>query len=267
VRSRERNLFDQIERDALDDDVSLATTLRKVIALGGNVGSTKLREWANRELQGYVGAEEIPEYRRVSAAIMLDGRNTLYQMTGQQISRFDLPDFARDVVEERATLGYGVGELESIARKAREEGGVRLQIPGGPELTKIMNYQAAQQGIEFQTIERVYWSVSEPSVQGVLDTIRTTLVGLVAEMRAGMRESEETPSAAVADQAVNVAVHGDHNRIERIEVAQASGSGSHHAQAGPQESDGHGRLWLIAGTLATVVAAIVAVLTWQGWWS
>lgn len=92
MRSRERTLFDQIERDALDDDVVLAATLRKVIALGGNVGSTKLREWATRELQGYasVSDEEIPDYRKVPAVIMIDGSTINGRITGQQISRFDL---------------------------------------------------------------------------------------------------------------------------------------------------------------------------------
>jgi hypothetical protein len=77
MRPRERNLFDEIERDALNDDVALAATLRKVIALGGNVGSIQLREWASHELQGYRGAtdDEFPDYRKPPAVIMLDGRN------------------------------------------------------------------------------------------------------------------------------------------------------------------------------------------------
>jgi hypothetical protein len=267
VRLRERNLFDQIERDALNDDVPLAATLRKVIALGGNVGSTKLREWASRELQGYVGTstEEIPDYRKPPAVIMIDGSNMLARFRGQQISRFDLPDEVRDYVKERVTLAHGVGELESMLKHAREEdGAARLQIPGGAELAKMMNYRNAQGGLDFQTIERVYWSMGEPTLQGVLDAIRTTLVSLVAEMRAGMPESAETPSAAVADQAVNVAVHGDQNRIE-ITSAQASGNGSHQVHAGPREENGsRGTFWVVLGSLTGVAALLVGIATWQG---
>ncbi len=70
--ARDRNLFEQIEQDALDDDVPLASILRKVIALGGNVGSTELREWASRELKGYDKPDDVPDYRRPAAAIKAD---------------------------------------------------------------------------------------------------------------------------------------------------------------------------------------------------
>lgn len=267
MRLRERNLFDQLERDALDDGVPLATTLRKVIALGGSVGSLKLRDWATRELKGYsdVGDDEMPDYRTAPARLLLDGSNMVARITGQQINRFDLPDEVREHVHERVTFGNGVGELEAMLRQAREDGGARLQIRGGPELAKMMNYRAQQQGLDYQAIERVYHSVSEPSLAGVLDGIRTTLVTLIAEMRAGMAADDDTPTASVADQAVNVAVKGDRNRIE-ITSAQASGNGSHEVRAAPREtSSGWSTLWLVVGTVATVAALLVGVAAWQGW--
>lgn len=46
-------LLDQIERDVLDENVSVATALRKCVALGGRSGSAALRDWATRELEGY----------------------------------------------------------------------------------------------------------------------------------------------------------------------------------------------------------------------
>jgi hypothetical protein len=71
----------------------------------------------------------------------------------------------------------------------------------------------------------------------------------------------------VADQAVNVAVHGDQNRIE-ITSAQASGNGSHQVHAGHGTRTGsRGTLWAAVGSLAGVAAVIVAVFTWQGWWT
>lgn len=270
MRLRERNLFDQIERDAVADDVPLASTLRKVIALGGNVGSSKLRDWASRELQGYADVSEdaIPDYRKAPAVIMVDGSNMLARITGQQISRFDLPEEIREHVQECVTFGNGVGELEAMVKQARKDGGARLHIRGGSELAKMMNYRAQQQGIDYQTIERVYHSVSEPNLAGVVDGIRTTLVSLVAEMRAGMVDSAETPTAAVADQAVNVAVHGDKNRIQ-ITSAQASGNGAPNALAGPSEkTSGWSAFWVVVGSLAGVAGVAIAVwFTWVGWWS
>lgn len=67
------SLLDQIERDALDERASVATALRKCVALGGRSGSQALRDWATRELDGYYGSNDLPEYRIVPAAIQLDG--------------------------------------------------------------------------------------------------------------------------------------------------------------------------------------------------
>ncbi len=199
---------------------------------------------------------------------MIDGSNMVARIKGQQISRFDLPAEVRDHVKELVTFGNGVGELEAMLKHAQEEGGAaRLGIPGGAELVKMMNYRGAQAGLDFQAVERVYWSVSEPSLHGVLDAIRTTLVALVAEMRAGMPESAENPSAAVADQAVNVAVHGDQNRIE-ITSAQASGNGSHQVHARSRiEKGSRGKFWIVLGSLTGVGILLVGIATWQGWWT
>jgi len=171
--SRSSNPIDEIEAAALDEDVSLANALRKVIALGGRVGSTELREWASLELKGYVGSSaDLPEYRKVRGAIMLDGRNMVALIRNQQISSFDLPEGVREHITEEVTLGHGVGELESMLAQARAEGGVRLALPGSAELVKIMNHHGERAGLDFQTIERVYWSVSLPTLEGVLDAIR-----------------------------------------------------------------------------------------------
>ena len=54
----------------------------------------------------------------------------------------------------------------------------------------------------------------------------------------------------------------------RVSVAQASGSGSHTVNAAPARGRSRWRtLGAAAVGLATIVAAVIAVLTWQGWWT
>jgi AbiTii-like protein len=50
---REDPLITLIERGALDETVSLASTLRKCVSLGGKSRSEELRDWATRELKGF----------------------------------------------------------------------------------------------------------------------------------------------------------------------------------------------------------------------
>lgn len=63
VTRADKGLLAQDEDGALDSSTSLADTLRKCIALGGQAGSEELRDWARRELDGYKVEDELPEYR------------------------------------------------------------------------------------------------------------------------------------------------------------------------------------------------------------
>ena len=63
-------LLAQIEADVVDAMVPLSSLLQKCIVLGGQAGSEKMRDWARRELNGYAGADNVPDYRHVPAALM-----------------------------------------------------------------------------------------------------------------------------------------------------------------------------------------------------
>jgi hypothetical protein len=257
MRGRDRSLLTEIERGALDDNVLLATTLRKCIALGGQARSAELRSWASRELNGYeAGDGELPEWRIVGAVLQIDGQTARAIVRRQQISPMALPDFARDVIKEECPLRMGVAALEALL--ARSEEFVHLGPPGASDLVLYMNHQNSDQ---FEHIERLYWSISKTAIRAVLDRIRTTLVELVAEMRAGMPEDVNIPDAKLASQAVNVAVHGKGHRVI-ITTAQSGTNGNGQA-IGPTE-EGKAQNWkrwakiggFIVG-LATVIATLI----------
>ncbi|GHH70393.1 AbiTii domain-containing protein [Promicromonospora soli] len=263
-------LLQEIERDALDSTAPLADVLRKCVALGGQSGSTALRDWARRELDGYryPGAEkDLPSYRRVDAMVMIDGADLAKSVQRQQLSSVDVPEFARKKIFGPVPLGHRVAELERLAKTA---GSVEFQDGAMPEVVRYMNELATGPGT---TIHRMYWMVSTTAVHGVLDTIRTTLVALVAEMRAAT-PNENTPTAAVADQAVNVVVHNAKRSTINVNTNQsgtsigdATSTGASHAPA-----DGRSRVlgwirgpWGFAVGAATIIAGIVAVAAWLNW--
>jgi len=225
----EGNLMSDVQRDALDPKAPLADTLRKLVALGGQAGSTELRQWASLELRGYVNTEvELPGYRKPAAVIQINGFNGAMQITGQQISPRSLPAFAREQIGEEVRLGHSVAEIEAMLQGAEAEGGsIKLSMKMGQDLVAVMNQESEQ---PYARITALYWSLSAPAIVGVLDHIRTTLVELVAEMRAGMPASAEVPSREVADQAVHVAVYGEGARVN-VTAASATGSGSHEVKA------------------------------------
>jgi hypothetical protein len=254
---REDSLIAEIERDALDDHVPLARTLRKCIVLGGKSGSVELRDWASRELQGYLGTDDLPSYRVIGAPLMVDGIAGNHQVTGQQFPASGIPEFAREVVSERLELRHGVGGLEALI----EQDTIKLQPPGASDLVRIMNSESEN---PYQHIVSLYWSVSGVAVRGVLDHIRTALTQLVAEVRSSMSPTDTLPSADAADQAVSVVVTG---RRARVNVASVQASGRATAtmttEAGPAEESGFWtrarRIGAFVVGLAGVIAAVLAV--------
>ncbi len=88
-----------------------------------------------------------------------------------------------------------------------------------PQAATIVNYMNATNQSS-NNIHALYWSVAAVSIKEVVERVCTIAVELASEMRAGMYEDQRIPSSDVASQAVEVVVHGDHNRIELRDVQQ-----------------------------------------------
>ncbi len=160
--------------------------------------------------------------------IQINGFNWAMQITGQQISPRSLPEFAQKQVGEEVLLRHSVAEIEAMLQGAEAEGGsIKLSMTMSQDLVAVMNQENGQ---PLARITALYWSLSAPAIVGVLDHVRTTLVELVAEMRAGMPKAAEVPSREVVDQAVHVVVYGEGARVN-VTSASATGSGSHEVKA------------------------------------
>lgn len=197
--------------------------------------------------------------------IQVGAVNPRFHITGQQISPRSLPEGIREHIDEVVPLGQGISEIEAMLRRAKANGGaVKLTLPGAQDVARLMDHEI---GEPYQNITAIYWSLSQTALDGVIDQVRTTLVELVAEMRAGMPDAAEAPSADVADQAVNVAAHGKKARVN-VTSAQASGEGAHHVQASPAESEGRSLWWKVGAAavgFATIAGVLIALAQWQGW--
>lgn len=201
------------------------------------------------------GDGDLPEWRIVGAVLQIDGQTARAIIKGQQISPMTLPDFARDAIKEECPLRMGVAALEALL--ARREEYVHLGPPGASDLVLYMNHQNSNQ---FEHIERLYWSISKTVIRAVLDRIRTTLVELVAEMRAGMHEDVDIPNAELASQAVNVAVHGKGHRVT-VTTAQSGPDGGDQAIGPTKEGKAQNwKRWAKIGGFIVGLATIIATL-------
>ncbi|MFK0143128.1 AbiTii domain-containing protein [Streptomyces murinus] len=260
VRPR-RSRLDRLEDDVLNENRPLAPVLRQAIALGGHAHSEQLRAWALRELQGYEGTDvPIPDYRRITAPLVMDGLAGRFQFRQQPVSMFDLPDFARDNLGDELRLGQGVGQIESLLARNPEEI-VRLSPAMAAELAVFMSQNSSRQ------VLRLYWAVHPSALEGVLDQVRTRLVQLVGELRATMPHGQQDPTAeqvAQALQNINI-VAGDHSSVTvtaPVAVAHKRGSARAETVGGAQHALPR---TAIVWAVLTVLAASTAVAAWIIW--
>jgi hypothetical protein len=258
VARRDRNLVAQIERDALDGSVPLASALRRCVVLGGKSGSEELRDWATRELQGYHGEDNLPAYRIVAAPLRVDGIVGRAKVSRQAFPPASLPDFAREHIQDEVELRDGIGTIEGFLDLAE----IKLSPPRASDLVLYMNHES---GIPGQHIESLYWQVSHAAIRGVLDRIRTSLTQLVAELRANMTANEDVPSTEAADQAVQVVVTGKRSKVT-VTTAQASDNGTASLRMEDPRRD-ESKFWTrsrrigaFAVGLASIAGAVAAVL-------
>ena len=247
-------LLEQIEHDVLTSQ-PLADTLRKCVVLGGKAGSVELREWATRELRGYDTKDDAPAYRTVGAPILADAVTGNAIVKGQPIGVSSLPDTARKKISNQYTLLEGIGELEAMAVSADspENGAVKLLLPMASEIGSLMDEESSN---PFQQITALYWSISGVVIHGVVDQVRTTLAELVAEMRAGTPSSSALPTAGVANQAVNVAVHGKRARVT-VQSAQASDGSAANLRVDDGREDSP--FWTKSRRVVALVAGLVSI--------
>jgi hypothetical protein len=112
-----------------------------------------------------------------------------------------------------------------------------------------------RRGAQPQVIERIYWKVSFVPITRILDVIRTKLVALIAEMRAGTPRGRSVPTREVAEEAVGIAIYG---KGHRIVIQQHSPGAVVSSAEDPESPQRHIAYWV--GVIATVVAAVAAVI-------
>lgn len=214
MAQKRSGLLAQIEADVVDDKVPLSSVLNKCIVLGGHAGSETMRAWARQELNGYAGADSVPEYRHVTAAVIVVITNLAgYNGMTQRLNESVFPEQIRDVFRETggledAILPNGIGALEAMADQGTKEH--RLIPPWSSLIADTLNQHYMAPGSH---AAEVYWSVPNAAIRGILVRIRTALSDLVAELIMLTPEDQEVPDKLAADQAVQFVVTGDRTTI------------------------------------------------------
>lgn len=191
--SRTDGLLGQIEAGALDDSVRVSSLLRKCLLLGDREGSTKLREWARQELNGYDSENGLPDHRRISAPLTMRITNAAgYGLRHQELHPRDIPEKIHDTRDWRiAHILNGVAELEPWTSSVDEL--ITITPSWSDLLTDILNSRNAYR---HSHIEKVYWTFTPATLQGLLNQVRTVLAELVGELTTSPPEERQAAKPA-----------------------------------------------------------------------
>ncbi len=257
---RENDLLARIEEAAVSSDGSIADALRMCIALGSQSGSAELRHWANRELRGYDGQADLPTYRRLSAPICIDyvrGNPFVGMVTakGHRISSGELPEVVAERISEEVEVRQPIAQVDRLAGSHES---VRISLPSSAEVVLLMNDERSDW---FTNITGIYWSIHPSALAAIVDHVRTSLVDLVAEMRAGLADDAQLPSAEIAGQAVGVAVYGNQARVTLNNARTSEGGRASIALPTRDSHSFWGRVLVGLASLATIVGTVF--VGWQ----
>ncbi|GAA4015363.1 hypothetical protein GCM10022247_42790 [Allokutzneria multivorans] len=271
MSTKPSGLLAKIQAGVLDEQTSLSSLLQMCIVLGGHTGSEKLRAWAREEINGYKSVDDMPEYRKVSAALYIRVVSRMNEFT-QMIPPAQMPPRVRQAgYADAAPIAAGVGELEAFVQGGDAEISI-IDTKNQSRLVAEFNAAADAQGAlhPAQSVSVVYWSVPAIIIKGLLVRVRTTLAELVAELVSTLPVGQDLPDKASADRAIHLAIEGSGNSVTVVGHQHSEGNATVSTVA-PQPAPTAGgwwkrlrkRGWVVA--LSTFVAAVVGVFAWLGW--
>ncbi|HET8954080.1 MAG TPA: hypothetical protein VFN18_00305 [Solirubrobacterales bacterium] len=204
-------LLRQMQDDATDHEIPLATLLRKAMILARRLDYAPVGEWAQRELQGYPDDVDLPPYRAYR------GCHVVGDLNGFGGGRMTSQPLQSSVVAEEHRRGLFGFELRDgvPAYEAMVDAGENVSFPWAMDV--VAHYQSSFiQGWGLANARRV---LSGGEIRQLLDAIRTRLLSFTLEIESANPDAgeaaggEEPVPLQEVSSAFAVHVMGDHNII------------------------------------------------------
>lgn len=189
------SLLRSLRDHMLDESQPLAGLLRKCLLLGAETGSSSLRDWARRELNGYKVGDQVPEYRTFDNVPMtMNSISGSTMVTGQVVDRLLMPEEVQKFVDKSFTFRNAVEELEQLAANSS----VSFTSPGLVLAQSVWNSELD----DWQNIVDLKFVFPGSAIAGVLGNIRTQLVDVIADLTSAT-PLESLPRKEKVDEAVD----------------------------------------------------------------
>lgn len=174
------SLLREIYNDAANPQVDVTTVLRKCKILAARLGSEEFARWNDWELGGYPEGQPVPDYRKLGANAYGHFVNPAWQINRAAISRFTMPEWARERVDSR-DFREGIAKAESFARDGA--------IIEWPELG-VMVQGKMYPGM---TCMRAWLEISPSEIQQLISAVRNRIIDFALKIEVENPNAGEAP--------------------------------------------------------------------------
>ncbi len=162
-------LLHEIYKGALDEHTNLAEVLRHCVVLGHRLKYDPLKEWANRELNGYSSEDQLPSYRVLNSRLIGNYVIPGYQLKSHAV---EMHIFPKDQIKDLLTISLK-NEI-AVLQAWEKDDPIRLS----PNHNNLENYITSKIG-HGQYCTSVWLELDRSQIVGLLSQIRNRIMEFV----------------------------------------------------------------------------------------
>lgn len=171
------NWIDNTISDLVSSEKKLSDTFLKVQVLAFKIQNPKLKEWVDKELNGYKETDNIPEYRNIPTAVfgnLIQDRGfggAIYRRNERIPIEYQRKEIAEKLIERK--LPIKLAELENMLNS---ENGFIMYLPDFfcQEFSKMYN--------NFWYVEAAWQRITKNSIEGLISAIKSHLLNFLLEL-------------------------------------------------------------------------------------
>lgn len=197
-----------IVNGTVDDNVKLATLLRKLLIIGDSLDNESLKLWVCHELNGYQEIDQLPPYRTMDITAKGQFLSRAGQMNDQPIPSSVLKTEHRWWAET-AYLLSPVASYEALV-EGEPNGRVVLEWPADMTVYYSDKFYGGWR------LNRAWQELPTSSIRGMLDNVRTRILQFALELKREIGDGElsaDTAPPEKVNSAVQTIIYGGTNII------------------------------------------------------
>lgn len=169
------NVLSEIINSLCDNSNSITSSMMKIKVFSKRINNESLSKWIEKELNGYLSEDELPEYRESGCVLIGSYINGHHKWSNQVLATLSLPSFIREDVESMKFY-HSLAVLESYLK---DEEMKLITTPILPEAVGLITKTYQENGNPWLTVTSAYKQVHIGAVEHIITEVRNKALDLM----------------------------------------------------------------------------------------